>query len=134
MKFTSYSYALLSPSKNELKIVLHFCMALSLSRLLRSKCKFRAPTLVSKLNPFFTFRPGRLTKFSLLRANVAKNRLLTRPGTDSGSDQISDLIGSDSGSDRIRLICAELLFLRKSCFNNDTGGSDFFLSSRLCLL
>ena len=31
----------------------------------RSKCKFWAPTLVSKLNPFF--RPGRLAKFSPLK-------------------------------------------------------------------
>ena len=34
MKFPNDSYALLSPSKNELKIVLHFCMVLSLSHLL----------------------------------------------------------------------------------------------------
>mgnify|MGYP006973420477 CR=1 FL=1 len=96
----------------------------------RSKCKFWAPTLVSKLNPFFTFRPGRLAKFSHLRANVPKNRPLTKPASDSGSDcgwdQISDRIGSDSGSDRIGLVSAELLFLRKSCFNNATDGSDFF--------
>ena len=43
----------------------------------RSKCKFWAPTLVSKLNPFFTFRPWRMAKFSLLGANVPKNRPLT---------------------------------------------------------
>ena len=64
------------------------------------------------------------------RANVPKNRPLTKPGSDcgsvSGSDQISDRIGSDSGSDRNRLVSAELLFLRKSCFNNDTGRSDSF--------
>ena len=37
MKFTSASYALLSPSKNELKIVLHFCMVLSLSLLVEKR-------------------------------------------------------------------------------------------------
>ena len=71
----------------------------------RRKCKFWAPTLVSQLNPLFTFRPGGLAKFSLLRANVPKNRPLTKPesdsGSDSGSDQISDRIRPDSGSDRI---------------------------------
>ena len=48
----------------------------------RSKCKFWAPTLVSKLNPFFIFKPGRLAKFSLLRANVPKNRPVTKTGSD----------------------------------------------------
>ena len=37
MKFTSDSYALLSPLKNELKIVLHFCMVLSLSLLVEKR-------------------------------------------------------------------------------------------------
>ena len=63
----------------------------------RSKCKFWAPTLVSKLNPLFTFRPG---KFSLLRTNVPKNRPLT------------NLTGLDSGSDRIG-ICRIIIFEKK---------------------
>ena len=39
MKFTSDSYALLSPLKNELKIVLHFCMVLSLSLLVEKRAR-----------------------------------------------------------------------------------------------
>ena len=46
-------------------------------------------------------------------------------------------IGSDSGSDRIgsdwyRRFWCRTIILTKSCFNNDTGGSDFFLSTRMC--
>ena len=70
----------------------------------RSKCKFWAPTLVSKLNPLFTFRPGRLAKFSLLRTNVPKIWPLTKTGLDSGLDRI--------GSDRIG-ICRIIIFEKK---------------------
>ena len=47
---------------------------------------------------------------------MAKQGPLTKPGSDSGLD---------SGSDRIGLVFS-LIILRKSFFNNDTGGSDFF--------
>ena len=54
---------------------------------------------------------------------------LTKPGSDC-----SDRIGSDSGSDRIGFrigLVSSLLvqknYFDKSCFNNDTGGSDIFI-------
>ena len=54
---------------------------------------------------------------------------LTKPGSDC-----SDRIGSDSGSDRIGFwigLVSSLLVQKnhfdKSCFNNDTGGSDIFI-------
>ena len=53
-----------------------------------------------------------------------------RPLTKPGSDCL-DRIGSDSGSDRIGLrigLVSSLLvqknYFDKSCFNNDTGGSE----------
>ena len=57
-----------------------------------------------QIKPAFTFRPRRLAKFSLLRANVPKNRPLTKTGLDSGSDRI--------GSDRIG-ICRIIIFEKK---------------------
>ena len=59
----------------------------------------------------------------------ARNGPLTKPGSDC-----SDRIGSDSGSDRIGFrigLVSSLLvqknYFDKSCFNNDTGGSDIFI-------
>ena len=52
-----------------------------------------------------------------------------RIGSDFGSDRTPHRIGSDW---YFRFWCRIVIF-GKSCFNNYTGGSDFFLSSRLCL-
>ena len=88
----------------------------------RSKCKFWAPTLVSKLNPFFIFKPGKLAKFSLLRANVPKNRLVTKTGSDSGSDRI----GTD-------WYLQNYYFWEKAVLIMTQADQIFFFLSRLCL-
>ena len=55
---------------------------------------------------------------------VNKTRIGFRIGSDFGSDRTPDWIGSDRTG--IFAFGAGLLFLGKCCFNNNTGGSDFF--------
>ena len=87
-----------------------------------------------QIKPAFHFQTREIDQIIALKSECAqkstvnKTRIGFRIGLRMGSDFGSDRIGL-----RIGLVPAELLFLRKSCFNNDTGGSDFFLSSRLCL-
>ena len=71
-----------------------------------------------------------LVFFAVVFARASMMTTETRPLTKPGSDCL-DWIGSDSGSDRIGLrigLVSSLLvqknYFDKSCFNNDTGGSE----------
>ena len=69
--------------------------------------------IIVQIKPVFHFQTREIGQILALKSECAQKLPLTKTG-------------SDSGADRIGLVSAELLFLRKSCFNNDTGGSDFF--------
>ena len=76
-----------------------------------------------QIKPVFRFQTREIGQIIALKSECAQKSTVnkTRIGFRIGLRMGSDRIGL-----RIGLVPAELLFLRKSCFNNDTGGSDFF--------
>ena len=84
-----------------------------------------------QIKPVFHFQTREIGQIIALKSECAQKSTVNKTpiGFRIGF-WIGLRMGSDFGSDRIGLriglVPAELLFLRKSCFNNDTGGSDFF--------